>query len=200
MHHLLALRDRLRSTPRPRTPVPPRLRSAVAGLAVSALAGAVACGPTSRLDETSRPELTVLSHEQQLRLGVAEVAREYIGAPYVYGAKGPRSFDCSGFTRHLMRRFDVALNGSSMSQAKQGRRISPQRAQPGDIVYFANEGGRVNHVAVVVCNGPSGLEVVHATTSRGVVRDNVSKSSYWAPRLAGAREVVDVRQDFASAY
>ena len=179
---------------------PRRLRSAVAGALVSALAGATACGPGTRLAEATPPGALLLSHEEQLRLGVADVASDYLGAPYAYGAKGPRSFDCSGFTSHLLREFGVALLGSSMSQARQGRAVNPRRAQPGDIVYFANERGRVNHVAVVVCNGPSGLEVVHATTSRGVVRDNVSRSSYWAPRLAGAREVVDVRQEFASAY
>lgn len=188
------------SAPGLRAAIVPPFRSAVAGLAVTLLAGVTACGPGARLaDAPAEPEL-LLSPAAQLRAGIADAAADYLGAPYVYGAKGPRSFDCSGFTSHVLREFGVALLGSSMSQAKQGRAVNPSRARPGDIVYFANATGRVNHVAVVVCNGPSGLEVVHATTSRGVVRDNVSRSSYWAPRLAGAREVVDVREDYASAY
>ena len=180
--------------------IPARARSTVASVAVALAAGVTACGPGSRLVEQPADALRVLTPEEQLRGGVATAAEAYLGSPYVYGAKGPRSFDCSGFTTHLLREFGVTLLGSSMSQAKQGRAVNPGRAQPGDIVYFKNERGRVNHVAVVVCNGKDGLEVVHATTSRGVVRDNVSRSSYWAPRLAGAREVVDVRYEFASAY
>ena len=142
----------------------------------------------------------VLTHEERLRADVTAAATAYLGAPYSYGAKGPSRFDCSGFTSHVLADFDISLLGSSRSQAKQGRSIPADQAQPGDIVYFVTESGRVHHVALVVANGAEGLEVVHATTSRGVVRDNITRSSYWAPRLAGARCVVDCRADMASAF
>lgn len=165
-----------------------------------------ACGPIASLRSSAEAEAAgtaaaiVLSPEEHLRRNVAAAATTYLGARYVYGAKGPRDFDCSGFTSHVLRSFDIALLGSSMSQAKQGRSVAPSQAQPGDIVYFANASGRVNHVALVVANGGDGLEVIHATTSRGVVRDNITESSYWAPRLAGARCVADCRLGLAAAY
>lgn len=172
-----------------------------AGLFIATL-GLASCGPLASIQETQTNVETTefLTAEQRLRKYIPETTSDYIGSSYVYGAKGPNSFDCSGFTSHVLRQFDIALLGSSMGQAKQGRAISPSEAQPGDLVYFANSSGQVNHVAIVVANGPEGLEVVHATTSRGVVRDNITHSSYWAPRLAGARCVVDCKVGIAKAY
>ena len=155
---------------------------------------------TASRPEALPGEIVVLDAETHLRTYAAAHAEAYLHYPYAYGAKGPDRFDCSGFTSHVLREFDIALLGSSMSQAKQGTAVSVARAQPGDIVYFATASGRVNHVALVVANTPAGVEVVHATTSRGVVRDNISTSSYWAPRIAGARRVVDCRAGMASAY
>lgn len=164
--------------------------------------GLASCGPLASIQktETSVERVESLSFEQRLRKYIPETTSDYLGKSYVYGAKGPNAFDCSGFTSHVLRQFDIMLMGSSMGQAKQGRAISPSEAQPGDLVYFANSSGQVNHVAIVVANGPEGLEVIHATTSRGVVRDNITTSSYWAPRLAGARCVVDCKAGLASNY
>lgn len=148
----------------------------------------------------SKPIAPELKGEAKLRYEIEAAAEGFIGRPYQYGAKGPNSFDCSGFTSYVLKEFDIALLSSSMSQAKQGRAIEPRQAQPGDIVYFANSDGRVNHVGIVVANGPGGLEIVHASSSRGIVRDNVTHSDYWAPRLAGARCVVECRVGMVAAY
>ncbi len=144
----------------------------------------------SPADEVS---IEIEDPEVRLRQNIQSWAGNYIGAPHVYGAKGPDKFDCSGFTSYVLREFEIALLGSSMSQAKQGRPVEIKDAKPGDLVYFQNSNGQVNHVAIVTSNSPEGLEVIHATTSQGVVQDNVTKSSYWAPRLAGVRCVVDCR-------
>lgn len=159
-------------------------------LILSSCASKLALGERSFDDDVS---IAVLDPEVRLRQNIKGWAENYIGDPYVYGAKGPDQFDCSGFTSHVLREFEIGLLGSSMSQAKQGRAVTVKEAKPGDLVYFQNSTGRVNHVALVVENTPDGLEVIHATTSRGVVRDNITKSSYWAPRLAGVRCVVDCR-------
>lgn len=161
-----------------------------------------ACVSLSRIQAADDTEIQVslLDYETQLRTHIPAEVEKYLGMPYSYGAKGPHEFDCSGFTSHVLRSFDIALLGSSMSQAKQGRSVKISEAQPGDIIYFTNPSGRVNHVAIVVSNDSDGLEVVHATTSRGVVRENISNSSYWAPRIAGARCVVECRSDMVSAY
>ena len=81
----------------------------------------------------------------------------------------------------------------SISQAQQGTAVKPKHARPGDLVYFHNGKGRVNHVGIVVRNGDEGLIMVHASSSRGIREDNVTHSKYWAPRLAGVRCVVECR-------
>lgn len=141
-----------------------------------------------------------LKGEERLRAEIESYAEGFIGRPYQYGARGPSSFDCSGFTSYVLKQFDISLLTSSMSQAKQGRSVDTRNAKPGDLVYFANSDGRVNHVGIVVANGDDGLEVVHASTSRGVVRDNVTNSDYWAPRLAGVRCVVECKVGLVASY
>ena len=158
------------------------------------------CGSTRQIkvsEPRSQPEAEYLSFDEnpadRLRTDVVTAAEAHIGKPYSYGSKGPSSFDCSGFTSYVLGHFDIALLGSSTAQSQQGRAVEPQRCQPGDLLYFKTPEGRVHHVAVVVCNSEKGIEVVHATTSRGVIRENVSNSTYWLPRLAGARDVADCR-------
>lgn len=132
-------------------------------------------------------------HERRLRADIETAAASYTGIPYEYGGTTTEGFDCSGFTQYVMRDFGIALKRVSISQAQQGRAIEPKHAEPGDLVYFANERGRVNHVGIVVANGPQGLTMIHASSSRGIRRDNVTHSDYWRPRLAGVRCVVDCR-------
>ncbi len=52
-----------------------------------------------------------------------EEAYKHIGTPYRYGARGPKAFDCSGFTSYVYRRFGIALSHSSRDQARDGRAV-----------------------------------------------------------------------------
>ena len=89
-----------------------------------------------------------------------------------------------------MKNFDITLSPSSRYQAKEGKKIRVEEAQPGDLIFFKRSAaGPVFHVAIVVRNSREGIEVIHST-SRGVVIDNISKSSYWEPKIFSAREVL----------
>lgn len=118
-------------------------------------------------------------------------AKKYEGVRYKYAGKQPRTgFDCSGFTSYVMDRFDIRLSPSSRLQEDQGRRIRPAEVQPGDLIFYRRSaGGRVFHVSLVVENDREGIKVIHAT-SRGVVIDNISTSSYWEPKISTARDVI----------
>ena len=66
---------------------------------------------------------------------VVQVAEQYQGVPYVYGGSSPAGFDCSGFVMYVYAQFGVSLPHSSRIQG-QLPRISPDAAQPGDIIVF----------------------------------------------------------------
>lgn len=125
-----------------------------------------------------------------LRKDVVQYAKQFLGTRYIYAGKDPRGFDCSGFTRYVMKEFDVSLSASSRMQEDQGKSVSVSKAKAGDLIFFRREKrGRVFHVAMVVSNSREGLKVIHST-NRGVVIDNLSKNSYWKPKISTAREVL----------
>ena len=117
-------------------------------------------------------------------------AEKYVGTKYVYGGKDPKGFDCSGFTYYVMKKFDISIDRTSRSQENAGKSVRLKEVKPGDLVFFRRSPiGSVFHVALVKSNDSEGLHVIHST-SRGVVVDNISKSSYWKPKLSSARAVI----------
>jgi cell wall-associated NlpC family hydrolase len=129
--------------------------------------------------------------EAELRLQVLDYARQHLGTKYRYGGNTPKEgFDCSGFTKYVMDKVDVAITRTSRSQENEGKKIKTKNVKPGDLVFFRRSPvGKVFHVSIVVENSDEGLIVIHST-SRGVVIDNISKSSYWSPKLSSARDVL----------
>ena len=84
------------------------------------------------------------------RSEVVAIAKRYLGAPYVWGASGPNSFDCSGFTMFVYRQVGVNLPHSSGAQIGSGQRVSRADLQPGDLVFF---GSPIHHVGIYVGGG-----------------------------------------------
>lgn len=139
---------------------------------------------------TRVPSAPRASKEELLRMDVVEYAKQFVGTRYIYAGKDPRGFDCSGFTRYVMKEFDVSLSASSRLQEDQGEAIPVSKARAGDLIFFRREKkGRVFHVALVVSNARDGLKVIHST-NRGVVIDNISNNSYWRPKISTARAVL----------
>ncbi len=114
---------------------------------------------------------------------VLQLAESLKGVPYKYGGTTKRGFDCSGFTSYVYERNAVEIPRTSRAQEDFMDRVSIKQLQPGDFVFFRpNKIGNVFHVALVVNNDRSGLTVIHATSSRGVVKENISQSSYWTKK------------------
>ncbi len=82
---------------------------------------------------------------------VAE-AKRYLGRNYVFGAAGPGTFDCSGLTQYVFRKFGVNLPHSAASQKNYGHAVSASQARAGDIVVFS-EGGSWGHVGIYLGGG-----------------------------------------------
>ena len=117
---------------------------------------------------------------------VVETAKNYIGYRYVYGASGPNSFDCSGFTSYVFRLHGVSLNRTAKGQYSNGSAVSRADLQPGDLVMFGPSVSGINHVGIYIGGG----KIVHAANpSRGVTIDTIN-SGYYNNNYVGARRVI----------
>ncbi|MCZ7433072.1 C40 family peptidase [Streptomyces sp. WMMC1477] len=82
-------------------------------------------------------------------------ARDAIGRPYVWGATGPGSYDCSGLTQAAWRAAGVSLPRTTYTQVDAGRRVSRAELAPGDLVFFYQG---LSHVGLYIGNG----QMIHA--------------------------------------
>jgi len=94
---------------------------------------------------------------------VVAIARQYLGAPYVWAASGPNSFDCSGFTMFVYRQVGISLPHSSRAQINCGARVSRSDLEPGDLVFF---GSPIHHVGLYIGDGM----MIHAPQTGDVVK------------------------------
>ena len=117
-------------------------------------------------------------------------SRRYKGIKYQYAGKSPKTgFDCSGFTSYVMKKFNIEIPSVSRSQAIIGKEIPIKRVKPGDLIFFG-KGRKVTHVALVTKNTRDGVFVIHSTSSKGIMEQNVSKSNYWRPKILFARDII----------
>lgn len=79
-------------------------------------------------------------------------AKTKLGSPYVYGATGPYSFDCSGLMYWCFRQAGVTLPRTSSSQASVGSYVARSDLLPGDLVFFTSGYG-IDHVGIYAGNG-----------------------------------------------
>ena len=98
------------------------------------------------------------------RAGAAlNAAKTKIGSPYVWGATGPSSFDCSGLTQWAYSQAGVQLDRTSQAQANNGSRVSQGQLKPGDLVLFYSD---LHHIGLYAGNG----QILHAPKPGAAVR------------------------------
>jgi len=137
------------------------------------------------------PTSTTSSAGIRFRYGVVDDAEQFVGSPYKYAGRDPKTgFDCSGFTSYVLARHNVKVSPASSFQSKEGKAVPLNKVLPGDLIFFAQDGKTVSHVAMVVERGKNGITCVHSTTSRGVIVENVSTSTYWKDKILFARDVI----------
>ncbi|MEG2985165.1 MAG: NlpC/P60 family protein [Peptostreptococcaceae bacterium] len=118
---------------------------------------------------------------------VVNLAYSKLGSPYVWGAEGPSSFDCSGLTSYVFRNAaGVSLPRTSGAQYGAGTSVSKANLQAGDLVFFATGGGGISHVGIYVGGG----QMIHAPQEGDVVKVSNINSSYWQNAYVGAKRVL----------
>jgi cell wall-associated NlpC family hydrolase len=109
------------------------------------------------------------------------VAEAQIGKPYVWGAAGPNSFDCSGLVMYAYAQVGVSIDHFTGDQWNEGAHLSRDQLRPGDLVFFAYDTSNpatIHHVGMYIGNG----EMVEAPHTGA----NVQISSYARPDYIGA--------------
>ncbi|MGW4871309.1 NlpC/P60 family protein [Streptomyces chartreusis] len=91
-------------------------------------------------------------------------ARAQIGKPYVWGATGPDSYDCSGLTQAAWKAAGVDIPRVTYDQVNAGTTVPLSSAQPGDLVFFYDD---VTHVGIYIGNGM----MIHAPKPGAYVRE-----------------------------
>lgn len=88
------------------------------------------------------------------------VAVKYLNAPYLWGGKSPFGIDCSGFVQMVFKICGYRLFRDSWQQANQGKSFKDiEQGKPGDLVFFKNQEGKVNHVGIML----DGDRIIHAS-------------------------------------
>ncbi|MFC8001652.1 NlpC/P60 family protein [Streptomyces olivaceus] len=117
-------------------------------------------GSSSGSSESSTPGS---SNGTQAQKALA-FAQAQIGKPYVWGATGPGSYDCSGLTQAAWKAAGVTLPRTTYDQVNAGTTVSVSQAQPGDLVFFYDD---ISHVGLYVGDG----KMVHAPKPGAYVRE-----------------------------
>lgn len=127
------------------------------------------------------------SYSSSKASAIIDTAYSKMGKPYVWGAEGPNSFDCSGFTSYAFRSgAGISLPRTSISQAGVGVSVSKGELRAGDLVFFdSDRDGDISHVGIYVGGG----QFIHASSSKGVTVSSLN-SSFYSSVYKGAKRVL----------
>jgi cell wall-associated NlpC family hydrolase len=111
---------------------------------------------------------------------LTDSAMKFINSPYIWGGRIPSGIDCSGLTQLVYKIKGIPIPRDSWQQAETGRNIDfIDQAEPGDLVFFDNERGKISHVGMILSRGL----VIHAS---GRVRiDSIDHQGIFKPEIGG---------------
>ena len=111
-----------------------------------------------------------------LRTQIVNYALQFLGNPYVWGGTSlTKGADCSGFTLSVFGHFGISLPHYSGAQANMGKAVKSSEMRPGDLVFYANSKGTINHVGIYIGNG----QIVNAASRRSGIK--ISTWNYRSP-------------------
>jgi hypothetical protein len=134
------------------------------------------------------------------REAIEMYSKNFLGTPYVWGATGPKSFDCSGFTQKVYAKWGIKIPRHSTRQAQVGEYVAYEDLERGDMVFFDTERkatGVVNHVGIYLEDG----KFIHASSgNKKVVITDFNEKPFYKNRFLWGRRVVksDILKFFPS--
>jgi cell wall-associated NlpC family hydrolase len=139
----------------------------------------------ARADRERSIRASRMARVAQMRTRIVDVARKQIGDRYAAGNSGPHAFDCSGLTRYV---YQVAtgqkLPHSSRAQYTKVKKIKRSQAQPGDLVFFFENGE--HHVGIYIGKG----RMIDAPGVGDPVRVSPISGSWWGRSYTGMGRIL----------
>ncbi|GAC1441088.1 MAG: C40 family peptidase [Mycobacteriales bacterium] len=156
-------------------------RAAERAAQARATAAALAAFSQRRVDAPVAQVVRVQQYSGDAAQTAVRVAENQLGKPYVWGAEGPDSFDCSGLTKYAYAAAGIALPHYTGEQWNAGRHVAESDLQPGDLIFFHSD---LHHMGMYIGGG----QLIHAPHSGDVVRI-ASLSGWFQDNYAGAVRV-----------
>lgn len=154
----------------------------------------IAAGETEKQEETQNSnEAEVVNEEQKeesssnsnsgaatKRTELVTYALKFIGNPYVWGGTSlTRGADCSGFSQTIYANFGYKIGRTSRDQIRDGKKVNLSERMPGDLLFYTDNRGVINHVAIYIGND----KIVHAASTRqGIITSQYNYRSVYSVR------------------
>jgi len=115
------------------------------------------------------------------RQSIVATAETYLGTPYVWGGTSESGFDCSGLVWRVFKQNGIEVPRTAGPQYREGRKLSRDELQPGDLVFFSTYSAGPNHVGIYAGDG----RFIQAESSQAGVRYSELDGEYWRDHIYG---------------
>jgi cell wall-associated NlpC family hydrolase len=121
---------------------------------------------------------------KEVAISMIQYAQTFVGTPYVWGGQSALGFDCSGFTSFVFLNQGKKIPRVSRDQYASSLKLDPAEACIGDLVFFGQQ-GVVSHVGILVNELGKPKRMIHSSSSKGVMFQDIDNSKYYSSRVIG---------------
>lgn len=118
---------------------------------------------------------------------IRELALSFRGVPYRWGGASPQGFDCSGLVQYVYKDVGIELPRTSSTQALEGRAVSLDALEVGDLIFFSLKRGVISHVGIYIGDDT----FLHAPKRGKTVCTQSLDDPWWRSRVKRVRRVLD---------
>ncbi|MGB0934159.1 MAG: C40 family peptidase [Lishizhenia sp.] len=119
---------------------------------------------------------------ESTRNNALKIAKKQLGVPYLWAGKSSEGFDCSGFTSYVLESQDITLPRRASDQKAAAKKVKKKDVKPGDLVFF-DSGSGISHVGIVYSLENNSIQMIHASSSKGISIVDIYNSTYWNKRI-----------------